>query len=60
MRALLRFVDLAGSERASQTGAVGERLKEGANINKSLSVLGKCIVALAAAKRGHVPFRESM
>ena len=28
------LVDLAGSERAVKTGAVGERLKEGSNINK--------------------------
>ncbi|CAH2021627.1 unnamed protein product [Acanthoscelides obtectus] len=33
-------MDLAGSERVSLTKAAGERLKEGANINKSLSVLG--------------------
>ena len=28
------LVDLAGSERAVKTGAVGDRLKEGSNINK--------------------------
>jgi hypothetical protein len=33
-------VDLAGSERASKSGATGERLREGAGINKSLSALG--------------------
>lgn len=43
----LRLVDLAGSERASSTGATGARLREGANINKSLSTLGRCISALA-------------
>ena len=37
----LNLVDLAGSERASQTGASGERLREGININKSLMVLGQ-------------------
>lgn len=37
----LNIVDLAGSERANQTGAVGDRLREGANINKSLMLLGK-------------------
>ncbi len=37
----LNLVDLAGSERASQTGATGERLKEGAQINNSLMVLGQ-------------------
>ena len=30
----LSLVDLAGSERASKTGAAGDRLKEGSNINK--------------------------
>ena len=40
-------MDLAGSERAESTGAVGKRLKEGANINKSLTTLGKVISALA-------------
>lgn len=37
----ISLVDLAGSERASATGATGARLKEGANINKSLTTLGK-------------------
>ncbi|XP_071491497.1 kinesin-like protein KIF1A [Diadema antillarum] len=41
------LVDLAGSERADSTGAKGVRLKEGANINKSLTTLGKVISALA-------------
>lgn len=30
----LSLVDLAGSERATKTGAAGDRLKEGSNINK--------------------------
>ena len=30
----LSLVDLAGSERVAKTGALGERLKEGSNINK--------------------------
>jgi hypothetical protein len=54
----------AGSERANATGATGQRLKEGANINKSLSTLGKVISALAdAASKGssqHVPYRDSV
>ena len=37
----ISLVDLAGSERADATGARGTRLKEGANINKSLTTLGK-------------------
>ena len=43
----ISLVDLAGSERANSTGAQGTRLKEGANINKSLTTLGKVISALA-------------
>jgi kinesin family protein 1 len=43
----ISLVDLAGSERADSTGATGDRLKEGANINKSLTTLGKVIAALA-------------
>ena len=44
-------MDLAGSERAESTGAKGTRLKEGANINKSLTTLGKVISALAESVR---------
>ena len=40
----LSLVDLAGSERAQKTGAVGERLREGSNINKS--VLTACPLTL--------------
>ena len=43
----ISLVDLAGSERASSTGATGQRLKEGAGINQSLTALGKVISALA-------------
>ena len=39
----MNLVDLAGSERADSTGATGDRLKEGANINRSLSALGNVI-----------------
>ncbi|KAF9924027.1 kinesin-like protein Klp8 [Linnemannia zychae] len=46
---LTNLVDLAGSERANSTGATGARLKEGANINKSLTTLGKVISTLADA-----------
>uniref|UniRef100_A0A8B9HBM2 Kinesin-like protein n=1 Tax=Astyanax mexicanus TaxID=7994 RepID=A0A8B9HBM2_ASTMX len=41
----ISLVDLAGSERADSSGAKGMRLKEGANINKSLTTLGKVISA---------------
>ena len=47
-------MDLAGSERATKTGATGARLQEGAAINKSLSVLGNVINALAEGSK-HVP-----
>ncbi|BFZ55097.1 hypothetical protein PYCC9005_002136 [Savitreella phatthalungensis] len=56
-----RLVDLAGSERASATGATGERLREGANINKSLTTLGRVIAMLADKKaQGVVPYRDSI
>ena len=48
----ISLVDLAGSERANSTGAQGTRLKEGANINKSLTTLGKVISALAEMSAG--------
>ncbi|KAK3716103.1 hypothetical protein QZH41_019651 [Actinostola sp. cb2023] len=59
----INLVDLAGSERADSTGATGDRLKEGANINKSLSALGNVISALADLSMGKkkvlVPYRDS-
>jgi hypothetical protein len=62
----INLVDLAGSERARTTGASAERLKEGSNINKSLSFLGKVISILASKAEGKkgfqnaiVPYRES-
>ena len=57
--AKLHLVDLAGSERQKGTGATGERLKEGAQINLSLTALGHVISALSEKKRGHVPYRDS-
>lgn len=48
----INLVDLAGSERARTTGADAERLKEGSNINKSLSFLGKVITILADKAEG--------
>ena len=55
----LNLVDLAGSERVGQTGAAGERLKEGANINNSLMVLGQVISKLSEASSEHIPYRNS-
>mmetsp|Transcript_4750 Transcript_4750/g.10885 ORF Transcript_4750/g.10885 Transcript_4750/m.10885 type:complete len:798 (+) Transcript_4750:195-2588(+) len=54
----LHLVDLAGSERLSRTNATGDRLKEAQNINKSLSALGD-VIAAAANKAGHIPYRNS-
>ncbi|VDL80971.1 unnamed protein product [Nippostrongylus brasiliensis] len=55
----LHLVDLAGSERQSKTGAAGERLKEAAKINLSLSTLGNVISALVDVKSTHIPYRNS-
>ncbi|XP_018415337.1 PREDICTED: kinesin-like protein KIF1C isoform X2 [Nanorana parkeri] len=60
----ISLVDLAGSERADSSGAKGTRLKEGANINKSLTTLGKVISALAEMqtkkrKSDFIPYRDS-
>jgi kinesin family protein 18/19 len=58
--ATLSVIDLAGSERASVTKNRGERLTEGANINKSLLALGSCINALCDRRqKAHVPYRNS-
>jgi kinesin family protein 18/19 len=58
--ATFSIIDLAGSERASATKNRGERLFEGANINKSLLSLGSCINALCdPRKRNHIPYRNS-
>jgi len=54
----LHLVDLAGSERLDKSGAVGERLRETQNINKSLSSLADVFTAKAEG-RSHVPFRNS-
>lgn len=63
----IRLVDLAGSERAKATEATGARLREGSNINKSLTTLGRVIAALADPKQQRpgkrkevVPYRDSI
>lgn len=56
--ARMRLVDLAGSERAAKTEATGQRLREGGNINQSLTTLGRVIAALADPKRQRILARE--
>lgn len=53
------MVDLAGSERLSKTKAQGDRLKEAAKINLSLSSLCHVISALTDPKATHIPYRDS-
>jgi hypothetical protein len=55
----IRLVDLAGSERAKSTEATGQRLREGSNINKSLTTLGRVIAALADPKQQRRPGTSS-
>ncbi|KAJ1432252.1 P-loop containing nucleoside triphosphate hydrolase protein, partial [Ochromonadaceae sp. CCMP2298] len=66
LRSKLTFVDLAGSERIKRTGAEGQRLKEGIQINSGLFNLGQVINSLAdeqklknGVKNNHVPYRNS-
>nr|XP_057929608.1 kinesin-like protein KIF14 [Doryrhamphus excisus] len=60
----INLVDLAGSERCNAAQTSGERLREGASINKSLHTLGKVISALAeqalTTKKVFIPYRESV
>ena len=66
-RGKLSLVDLAGSERASETLNTGHKLRDGANINRSLLALANCINALGKKSNAHgkhaenmyVPFRNS-
>jgi len=55
----LHLVDLAGSERQAKTKATGQRLKEAAKINLSLSALGNVISSLVDGKSKHIPYRDS-
>ncbi|KAG8373808.1 hypothetical protein BUALT_Bualt11G0063600 [Buddleja alternifolia] len=62
IRAKLALVDLAGSERASETNSGGQKLRDGANINRSLLALANCINALGKQQKkglAYVPYRNS-
>ncbi|KAM7251899.1 hypothetical protein ACFE04_023782 [Oxalis oulophora] len=62
MRGKLALVDLAGSERASETNSGGHKLRDGANINRSLLALANCINALGKQQKkglAYVPYRNS-
>uniref|UniRef100_A0A665X078 Kinesin-like protein KIF14 n=1 Tax=Echeneis naucrates TaxID=173247 RepID=A0A665X078_ECHNA len=60
----INLVDLAGSERCNSAQTSGDRLREGASINKSLLTLGKVISALSeqalSRKKVFIPYRESV
>jgi kinesin family protein 13 len=63
-QSVINLVDLAGSEKTGQTGATGDRLKEGCAINRSLTVLGTVIETLADKSQGKrkndvVPYRDA-
>jgi kinesin family protein 14 len=60
----INLIDLAGSERSAVSLTSGERLKEGASINKSLHTLGKVISLLSEKSTGkrkkvYIPYRDS-
>lgn len=58
----LNLIDLAGSERQKTSDTQGERLKEAANINKSLMCLGQVINSLYENLKGKklfVNYRDS-
>ncbi|KAH6781876.1 P-loop containing nucleoside triphosphate hydrolases superfamily protein [Perilla frutescens var. hirtella] len=62
IRGKLALVDLAGSERASETNSAGQKLRDGANINRSLLALANCINALGKQQKkglAYVPYRNS-
>ncbi|GER49443.1 chromosome-associated kinesin KIF4A [Striga asiatica] len=62
IRGKLALVDLAGSERASETNNAGQKLRDGANINRSLLALANCINALGKQQKkglAYVPYRNS-
>lgn len=63
MQGKLALVDLAGSERASETNNGGQKLRDGANINRSLLALANCINALGKQQKkglAYVPYRNRL
>lgn len=54
----LNLVDLAGSEKQKQTKTTNEALKEGININLSLTTLGN-VINLLVQSSTHIPYRNS-
>uniref|UniRef100_A0A4W5NP66 Kinesin-like protein KIF14 n=1 Tax=Hucho hucho TaxID=62062 RepID=A0A4W5NP66_9TELE len=60
----INLVDLAGSERCSSAQTSGDRVREGASINKSLLTLGKVISALSeqaqTKRKVFTPYRDSV
>lgn len=63
-RSVINLVDLAGSERQSDTQTDGSRLREGININSSLTTLGLVISAIIQKQQNPkknivVPYRDS-
>ena len=59
--AQLSMIDLAGSERAASSENRGQRMIEGAKINRSLLSLGNCINILSDPRKvgHHIPYRDS-
>ncbi|KAF5141283.1 kinesin-like protein [Vairimorpha ceranae] len=55
----LSFVDLAGSERLKNLEIENVKIKETANINKSLFCLGQIIYKLSEDKNKHIGYRDS-
>ncbi|WUR04008.1 kinesin-like protein [Vairimorpha necatrix] len=55
----LSFIDLAGSERLKNLEIENLKIKETANINKSLFCLGKIIYKLSEDNNKHIGYRDS-
>lgn len=55
----LNLIDLAGSENVNKAKTDGIRMKEGANINKSLLSLSSVIHKLSSQQKGYINYRDS-